>query len=130
MEGRGFLLRNSPMSKQPDFQSREFTCPHCKEEGEQVWFNLYAEQLNNPAGVPLRIEGKMLDMLKANPQFPPDVKEQKVAYWNRVNSGDVFLDRWAPVQSDMIVAGLELSACRSCLGVMVWSGGQPVYPQK
>ena len=30
-----------------------------------------------------------------------EVREQKVNYWNRVNAGEVFLDRWAPVQTDL-----------------------------
>ena len=109
---------------EPSFRSNRFTCPHCHAESDQVWLNVYAEPVNNPAGVPLRIEGEGLEQLKKNPQIPPDVREQKVAYWNRVNSGEVFLDRWAPVQTDLFVAGLELSVCRSCMGVAVWLGGK------
>jgi len=111
------------------FQSTRFTCAHCKQETDHVWLNAYASQVANPAGVPLRIEGAGLEMLKQNPQFPPDVREQKVAYWNRVNGGDVFLDRWAPVQSDLFVAGMELSYCQSCNEISVWLGGECVYPQ-
>ncbi len=74
----------------------------------------------------MRIEGAGLEMLKRNPQFPPEVREQKVAYWNRVNGGDVFLDRWAPVQTDLFVAGMELSVCRSCMALEVWLGGERV----
>ena len=111
---------------EPDFQSTRFTCPSCKELSDQAWFNLYAEQVNNPSGVPLRIQGEGLEMLKNNPQFPPDVREQKVAYWNKVNSGELFLDRWAPVQTDLFVAGLEMSVCRSCLAPLMWKGGQRI----
>ena len=38
-------------------------------------------------------------------QFPPDVRAQKVAYWNRVNSGEIFLDRWVPVAQLYRMAG-------------------------
>ncbi len=110
----------------PDFQSKRFTCPSCGETHDQVWLNLYADTVNNPAGVPLRIEGEGLEMLKQNPQFPPDVRAQKVEYWNKVNRGEVFLDRWAPVQTDLFVAGLELSVCRGCMATMIWVGGQPL----
>jgi len=79
--------------------------------------------------VPLRIAGEGLEMLKRNPQFSPDVLEQKVAYWNRVNDGDVFLDRWAPVQSDLLVAGMELSVCRDCMATAVWLGGERIWPR-
>jgi len=95
---------------------------------DQVWFNVYADRVNNPAGIPLRIEGEGLAMLSQNPQFPAEVRDQKVAYWNRVNSGDVFLDRWAPVQTELFVAGMELSLCRSCMATAVWMGGEMVYP--
>ena len=84
--------------------------------------------MNNPSGVPLRIAGADLVRLSQNPQFPPQVREQKLAYWNRVNSGNVFLDRWAAVQTDLFVAGLELSVCRNCMGTAVWAGGRMVYP--
>ena len=56
--------------------------------------------------------------------FPPEVLEQKVAYWNKVNSGEVFLDRWASVTTDLFVAGMELSVCRGCMAVQIWAGGQ------
>ena len=87
---------------------------------------MYAEPINNSAGVPLRIAGEGLEQLSQNSQFPSDVREQKVAYWNKVNSGEVFLDRWTPVQTDLFVAGMELSLCRSCTGVTVWLGGKMV----
>ena len=93
-----------------------------------MWLNAYASPVNNPEGVPLRIAGAGLEMLKNNPQFPPEVREQKVAYWERVNGGDVFLDRWAPVQSDLFVAGMELSVCRNCMAVAVWLGGKRIWP--
>ena len=117
-----------PMTN-PDFQATHFTCPHCKQEARQTWLNAYASPVANPMGVPLRIAGEGLEQLKRNPQFPPDVRDQKVAYWNRVNSGDVFLDRWAPVQTDLFVAGMELSVCHACTQLAVWLGGEVVYPQ-
>lgn len=111
-----------------NFQSRNFECTGCGEHTEHTWLNAYAAPVANPAGVPLRIEGEGLEMLKQNPQFPPEVLEQKVAYWNRVNGGDVFLDRWAPVQSDLLVAGMELSVCHGCMLMSVWLGGERVFP--
>lgn len=105
-----------------------FTCPSCEKVADQVWLNVYASPVNNPAGVPLRIAGDDLERLRNNTQFPPEVRDQKVAYWNRVNSGDVFLDRWAPVQTDLFVAGMELSVCRSCGATAVWLGGDRVLP--
>ena len=109
-------------------QSTRFTCPSCRELTEQAWFSCYADRITNAAGVPLRIQGDDLKRLSENPQFPPDVREQKVAYWNRVNRGDVFLDRWAPVHSDLFIAGMELSVCHACLQPAVWLGGKMVYP--
>lgn len=112
----------------PAFHLTCFSCPHCHELADQVWLSLYAEPVRNPAGVPLRITGADLERLSRNPQFPPQVRAQKLAYWNKVNSGAVFLDRWAPIQSELFVAGMELSACRNCMGTAVWIGGQMVYP--
>jgi hypothetical protein len=116
-------------SKQPSFQSTNFTCPSCGELSDQTWLNAYVSQVHNPAGVPLRIAGEGLEQLKQNPQFPPEVLEQKLAYWNKVNSGEVFLDRWAPVQSDILVAGMEISVCSSCAQMAVWLGGEIVHPK-
>ena len=112
----------------PAFNLARFTCPHCQQLANQVWLNAYAQPLNNPAGVPLRIAGADLERLSQNPQFPPEVREQKLAYWKRVNSGAVFLDRWAPVQTDLFVAGLEISVCRNCMESAVWIGARIVYP--
>ena len=112
----------------PSFQSKNFTCPSCNVLSEQTWLNAYVSQVHNPAGVPLRIEGEGLEQLKQNPQFPPEVLEQKLAYWNKVNNGEVFLDRWAPVQSDILVAGMEISVCGSCTQMAVWLGGEMVHP--
>ena len=114
---------------EPSLKANRFTCQHCQQEADQVWLNVYAEPVNNPAGVPLRIEGEGLEQLANNPQFSPDIREQKIAYWNRVNDGEVFLDRWAPVQTDLFVAGMELSVCRSCMGMAVWLGGERVSPR-
>lgn len=105
-----------------------FTCPHCQQLASQVWLNAYAQPVNNPAGVPLRIAGADLERLSENPQFPPEVRAQKLEYWNRVNSGAVFLDRWSAVQTELFVAGLELSVCRNCMATAVWAGGRMVYP--
>ena len=116
------------MSTDPNFQSTRFTCGHCGEECDQTWLNAYVTPIHNPAGVPLRIQGEGLEQLKRNPAFPPDVLEQKLAYWNKVNSGEVFIDRWAPVQSDVLVAGMELSVCHGCSGLSVWLGGERVFP--
>jgi hypothetical protein len=112
----------------PTFGQTHFTCPSCKEAADQVWLNVYAEPVSNAAGVPLRIAGADLERLRQNPQFPPDVRDTKVAYWNRVNSGAVFLDRWSPVHTDLFVAGMELSVCRNCRATAVWLGGKMVYP--
>jgi hypothetical protein len=117
---------NNPVA--PAFDRHRFTCPHCQQLADQVWLNAYAQPVNNPEGVPLRIAGEGLERLARNPAFPPPVREQKVAYWNKVNGGAVFLDRWAPVQTDVFVAGLELSACRACMGLAVWLGGRMVHP--
>ena len=114
---------------EPSLKANHFRCPHCHEGADQVWLNAYAEPVNNADGVPLRIEGEGLEQLKQNPQFPPDVREQKVAYWNKVNSGEVFLDRWVPVHTDLFVAGMELSVCRACTGLAVWLGGEMVSPR-
>jgi len=113
----------------PAFDRQRFTCPACGEVADQVWLNAYVAPVANPDGVPLRIAGAGLEQLKQNPAFPPEVRDRKVAYWNRVNAGEVFLDRWAPVETDLFVAGLELSACRACLGVAVWLGGRMVRSQ-
>jgi hypothetical protein len=116
------------MPVEPAFDLNRFTCPHCRQLASQIWLNTYAQPVNNPAGVPLRIAGADLERLGQNPQFPPEVREKKLAYWNRVNSGAVFLDRWAPVQTDLFVAGLELSVCRNCMGTAVWIGARMVWP--
>jgi hypothetical protein len=52
-----------------------------------------------------------------------------VDYWNKVNGGEVFLDRWAPVQTDLFVAGMELSVCRASTALAVWLGGELVSPR-
>ena len=113
---------------QPSFQSTKFTCPGCDQLSDQAWFNVYANRIENAAGVPLRIQGADLERLSENPQFPPEVRRQKVEYWEKVNAGEVFLDRWAPIQSDVFVAGMELSVCHACMSVAVWLGGKKVYP--
>ena len=115
-------------TESPSFQSTWFKCPNCGETADQSWLNAYVSPINNPAGVPLRIQGDDLERLSKNPQFPPDVRDQKIAYWNRVNSGAVFLDRWAPVQSDVLVAGMEISVCHSCSQLAIWLGGEVVHP--
>jgi len=112
----------------PAFDKTRFACPGCKELADHVWLNVYAQPVSNPAGVPLRIAGEGLERLSQNPQFPPDVRAQKVAYWNKVNNGQVFLDRWAPVQTDLFIAGMEISVCRKCMGTAVWLGGRMIYP--
>jgi hypothetical protein len=116
------------LSNAPAFGQTHFTCPSCKETADQVWLNVYAEPVSNAAGVPLRIAGADLERLRQNPQFPPEVRDTKVTYWNKVNSGAVFLDRWAPVHTELFVAGMELSVCRSCRATAVWLGGKIVYP--
>ena len=120
----------NPTDGSPAFAKTRFTCPSCDQLAEQVWLNVYAEPVNNPAGVPLRIAGTDLDRLRQNPHFTLAVREQKVHYWNRVNQGDVFLDRWAPVQTELFVAGLDLSVCRLCRATAVWLGGQLVDRKK
>ena len=112
----------------PSFQSTEFKCPHCSKLTEQGWYNAYLSPINNPAGVPLRIQGEDLAMLSQNPQFPPEVREQKVAYWNKINSGAVFPDRWAPVNTDVLMAGMEISVCHGCMQSAIWLGGKIIYP--
>lgn len=119
----------STTEQTPSIDSTHFECPSCGEVSEHVWCSTYAAPVNNPDGTPLRIQREGLEMLKNNPQFPPEVREQKVAYWNKVNSGEVFLDRWAPVQTDLFVAGLEISVCRSCMAAAIWMGGKLVYPK-
>jgi hypothetical protein len=112
----------------PAFDKAHFSCPACNEVADQVWLNVYAQPVNNPAGVPLRIAGADLQRLSQNPQYPPDVRAQKVAYWNKVNDGEVFLDRWAPVQTDLFIAGMEVSVCRACMATAVWLGGRIIHP--
>ena len=114
---------------EPSFELSRFNCPSCNELAEQAWFNTYANRINSPEGVPLRIQGADLKRLSQNPQFPPDVRKQKVEYWTKVNNREVFLDRWAPIQSDLFVAGMEMSVCHDCLKAAIWLGGEMVYPR-
>ena len=106
----------------PAFDRARFTCPACGESADQAWLNVYAAPVHNPAGVPLRIAGADLERLRQNPAFPPAVRDAKVAYWNRVNAGEVFLDRWSPVETELFVAGMELSVCLACHALAVWMG--------
>lgn len=115
---------------EPAMTLNRFNCPSCDELTDQVWFNAYLERISNPVGSPLRIAGDDLKRLSENPQFPPEIREQKVAYWNKVNSGEVFIDRWAPVQTDIFVAGMEISVCRACMEIAVWLGGRLAHPVK
>jgi len=115
-------------SSEPAFNSTRFTCPHCQQLADQAWLNCYGEPVSNPEGVPLRIAGAGLEQLAANPAMPPEVRKQKVHYWNKVNAGEVFLERWAPVQTSLFVAGMELSVCMSCHGLAIWLGGKKVWP--
>jgi hypothetical protein len=116
------------MSTGPAFDRTRFTRPACHQLAEQVWLNVYAEPVQNPDGTPLRIAGEGLAQLASNPAMPSEVRARKVAYWSRVNAGEVFLDRWAPVSTDVFVAGLELSVCRNCRATAVWLGGKRVHP--
>lgn len=118
----------SQTSEKPALDSPAFVCPSCNELSDQAWFNTYANRINNADGVPLRIQGADLKRLSENPQFPPEVRKQKVEYWSRVNAGEVFLDRWAPIQSDLFVAGMELSVCHNCMHAAIWLGGKMIYP--
>jgi hypothetical protein len=120
---------NDSSHQAPAFDRTRFTCPACQASADQAWLNVYAAPVNNPAGVPLRIAGADLERLARNPGFPPEVRDAKVAYWNRVNGGAVFLDRWSPVQTDLFVAGMEVSVCLACHAVAVWLGGRMVHPQ-
>ena len=120
-------MTQAPVS--PAFELTRFTCPSCHQLSEQAWCNAYASRIHNATGVPLRIQGADLERLSQNPQFPPEVRQQKVAYWNKVNAGEVFLDQWAPVQTDLFVAGMELSVCHACMGVAVWVGGRMIHPK-
>jgi len=113
---------------EPALSLNRFNCPTCGCLADQAWFNAYLSRINNPAGVPLRIQGADLQRLAENPQFPPEVREQKIDYWNKVNAGALFIDRWAPIQSDLLVAGMELSACHECMAVGVWMGGKLIRP--
>ena len=115
---------------EPSFKSTHFTCPSCNQLSEHAWFNAYANRIDNVEGVPLRIQGEDLERLSKNPQFPPDVREQKLRYWNKVNNGEVFLDRWVPIHSDVFVAGMELSVCKACIKAAIWLGGEMVYPRQ
>ena len=114
---------------EPSFKLNHFNCPSCNQLSEQAWFNTYANLIQNAEGVPLRIQGADLERLYHNPQFPPEVREQKLEYWTRVNSGEVFLDRWVPIHSDTFVAGMELSVCHACKKAAIWLGGEMVYPR-
>ncbi len=115
---------------EPSFQLAHFTCPSCNQLSDQAWFNTYANPIHNAEGVPLRIQGADLERLTHNPQFPPEVREQKREYWTKVNNGEVFLDRWAPIHSDLFVAGMELSVCHTCMKAAIWLGGKLVYPPR
>ena len=125
-------MRNLVTQKttEPSFKSTHFTCPSCNQLSEHAWFNAYANRIDNAEGVPLRIQGEDLERLSKNPQFPPDVREQKLRYWNKVNNGEVFLDRWVPIHSDVFVAGMELSVCKACIKAAIWLGGKMVYPRQ
>lgn len=114
----------------PSFKLARFTCPSCNQLADQAWFNTYANQITSPEGVPLRIKGADLKRLSQNPQFPPEVRAQKVKYWTKVNNGEVFLDRWAPIHSELFVAGMEISVCHACMATAVWLGARMVYPQQ
>jgi len=113
---------------EPSIERTIFTCPHCQETGRQAWFNLYADQIRNEQGLPLRLGESDLQRLRDNPTFSEDKRKQVVGYWERVVSGKVFVDRWAPCYSELFVANVSLSICHACEDPVIWLRDQIIHP--
>ena len=114
---------------EPAIDSRRFSCPHCGVLAQQSWFNLYADPINSPSGVPLRLDETGLQQLRDNPMFTEAVRRQKVDYWERVTGGEVFLDRWAPCQSDIFLTNTAVSGCHSCGQPAIWLRDRIIFPE-
>jgi hypothetical protein len=112
----------------PALDSRYFNCPHCGVLSQQSWFNLYADPINSPEGVPLRIDESGLQRLRENPMFTEEVRQQKVDYWERVTAGKIFLDRWAPCHSDIFVTNTAISGCHNCQQPAIWLRDKIIFP--
>jgi hypothetical protein len=112
----------------PSIDSRYFTCPSCGVASQQAWFNLYADPINNEEGVPLRLDEAGLQRLRNNPMFTEEVRRTKVEYWERVTGGEVFLDRWAPCQSDIFLTNTAVSACHACRKPAIWLQEKIIFP--
>jgi hypothetical protein len=106
------------MSKHIDplWAAQSFNCPHCGAQAHQIWYNLYAKQING--NFPQIPDGSTKD----------NIISSKINSHKLVCNEEIVLKINGTIHQAYLANNLWLSQCYSCRKIVIWNHKNILYP--
>ncbi len=118
----------------PSIKETAFDCPHCGAFTTQYWFVMYARELDDERPLPLIPDGIWLESiheeLAQGERQIPSKAETMLDWYNKMNTGLVFLEKKEDSYADCTVHNLYISKCYHCKKIAVWIHDNIVFPNE
>src|ERR1700676_979832 len=114
--------------RSPSTDQTSFNCPHCGSLAHQTWYLFYAK-LMDKGETPFLWDGDVIDRIKKDINFDPQIREKWIAHAQKMQLGDPFIDRHEEgAYLNETIENFWASRCYSCSRVSLWVHGKLIYP--
>lgn len=111
----------------PSITETAFDCPHCGAYTTQYWFEVHAEaqNKNTPPHIP---DADTRHRISQVSEIPADEKRKLIEWCEKMDSGQIFLERTDGNYIHNKANNLNLSRCYNCSKVAIWVHGNLIHP--
>ena len=118
----------------PSIEETAFDCPHCGAYTTQYWFVMYARELDVEYPLPLIpdeiwFQSLHQEQVRGEKQIPSKA-EIMLDWYNKMNTGLVFLEKKDDTYPELIAYNLYISRCYNCKKISVWVHDNIVFPHE
>jgi hypothetical protein len=113
---------------EPTLGSASFSCAYCGTFAHQTWFRSFALQYNKDY-YPSMVSQEAISNMKSDPNFSDDSRNNFIAWAERLNAREIFVEGDERNVYAREVNNLYLSQCYSCNKYALWHADKLVYPK-
>lgn len=116
-------------SNSPSINKQAFDCPHCGAYTTQYWYNVSMESTKDNSTPHIPNDSFRLN-IEVDDVMPKKVKSELLEWYNKMNSGLIFLGDRLEYSAYPTAGNIHLSQCYHCKKFAVWIHGNLIFPNR